>query len=60
MLPTLTEVIEHYNSGGKTHPNKSNLIRLLNLTQAEKEALEAFLNSLSDFEFVNDERWTED
>ncbi len=51
-FPDLTSVIEHYNAGGKDHPHKSSLIRPLNLSQAEKNALIAFLNSLTDEEFL--------
>ena len=54
---TLEEVIEHYNKGGENHRNKSNLVKPLNLTEAEKSELRAFLISLTDHEFVNDHRW---
>lgn len=47
-IATLAEVVEHYNSGGKPHPNKSGLIKPLNLTTQEKEDLVNFLLSLSD------------
>lgn len=50
---TLMEVVEHYNSGGKPHVNKSILVQPLELTNLEKDQLLAFLKSLSDFEFVN-------
>lgn len=58
-LSSLSEVIEHYNNGGKNHKHKSSLIRPLNLTESEKAELISFLNSLSDFEFVTDSRWKE-
>ncbi|MBK8373118.1 MAG: hypothetical protein IPL20_17590 [Saprospiraceae bacterium] len=32
-IATLQDVIEHYNSGGKSHVNKSNLIRPLGYVQ---------------------------
>lgn len=54
---TLEEVVGHYNSGGKAHPNKSGLIRPLHLTSKEKGELAAFLNSLTDWEFVSDGRF---
>lgn len=54
---SLKAVLEHYNSGGKNHPNKSEKIAALNLSPEQLEDLEAFLNSLSDFEFINDPRW---
>lgn len=47
-LATLEEVIEHYDSGGKAHPNKSGLLRPLNLTPQEKIDLVNFLKALSD------------
>lgn len=45
---TLEDVIEHYNSGGQPHPNKSGLIQPLNLTTQEKQDLINFLKSLTD------------
>ncbi len=47
-LATLEDVVEHYNSGGKLHPNKSGLIKPLNLTVQQKEDLVSFLKTLSD------------
>jgi cytochrome c peroxidase len=47
-LATLEAVIEHYNSGGQAHPNKSGLILPLNLTAQEKQDLVNFLKALSD------------
>lgn len=58
-LATLEGVIDHYNSGGVAHPNKSSLIKPLGLTNQEKEDLIAFLTSLTDYEFVNDVRFSE-
>lgn len=52
-LINLDQVIEHYNSGGQSHPNKSPLIRPLGLTENEKFALKSFLLTLSDEQFVN-------
>lgn len=49
---TLMEVIEHYNLGGKDHPNKSGLIQPLNLSPQEKKDLVAFLKSLTDIGFL--------
>lgn len=45
---TLEEVVEHYNSGGKAHPNKSGLLLPLNLTTQEKTDLVNFLKALTD------------
>jgi cytochrome c peroxidase len=47
-LPTLEAVVEHYNSGGQLHPNKSSLVRPLGLSAGEKADLVAFLHSLTD------------
>ena len=47
-LATLDDVVEHYNSGGKQHPNKSGLIQPLNLTVQQKDDLVSFLKTLSD------------
>lgn len=44
---TLSEVIEHYNSGGKSHASKSDLIKPLGLTEEEKKDLVGFLKSLT-------------
>lgn len=52
-LKTLEEVIEHYNKGGYQHPNKSDLIKPLFLSSKEKQELIAFLNSLTDYEFLS-------
>ncbi|HFA50201.1 MAG TPA: c-type cytochrome [Bacteroidetes bacterium] len=53
---TLEEVVEHYNSGVKNHPNlheelkAGNEAKHLNLTQGQKDALVAFLHTLTDTE----------
>lgn len=52
-LPTLKAVIEHYNSGGVNHKNKSTRLEPINLTDAEIEAMEAFLYTLTDFKFIS-------
>ena len=51
-LNTLEEVIEHYNQGGKNHPNKDEKIKPLNLNAKEKEDLLHFLEALTDQSFV--------
>lgn len=51
-IKTLKEVINHYNSGGQIHKNKSPFIKPLGLNEIEKEDLEAFLKSLTDIKFV--------
>ncbi|MBK8847390.1 MAG: cytochrome-c peroxidase [Bacteroidetes bacterium] len=47
-MATLKDVVEHYNSGGHPHPNKSGLILPLNLTVQEKQDLVNFLKALTD------------
>ncbi len=49
---TLEDVVEHYVSGGAMHPNKSELIAPMDLTEYEKEALVLFLKSLTDESFL--------
>lgn len=59
-VETLEEIIDLYSSGGFSHPNKSPLLSApINLSDQEKAQLLAFLRSLSDHSFVNDERWEE-
>ena len=59
-INSLMDVIEHYNTGGKPHVNKSELIRPLNLSENEKEDLLAFLHSLTDEKFINNKNYTND
>ena len=63
---TLREVIEHYNSGvqNSTALNPPLLlpdgqVRQLNLDETEKEALVAFLNTLTDEVMVQDEKFSD-
>ncbi len=62
---TLEEVVEFYNSGVQAHPNLDNRLiqngnpRRLNLTEAEKTAMVAFLNTLTDEEFLNDDKFSD-
>ncbi len=59
-LPTLDAVIDHYQTGGKAHPNKSTLIKPFQLTPQERSELLAFLHSLTDEQFVNDPAFRQD
>lgn len=45
---SLEEVIDHYNSGGKSSPNKNALIYPLHLTESQQNDLLAFLMTLTD------------
>lgn len=56
-IETLKGVIEHYNSGGVTHKNKSDLIKPLGLNNKEKKELIAFLQSLTDKDFIENEKF---
>lgn len=47
IFATLEEVVEFYDHGGEENPNKDPLLAALNLTEQEKAALVAFLDSLS-------------
>jgi cytochrome c peroxidase len=46
-LKTLIDVVNYYNTGGFYSPNKSDLVKPIELTDEEKQALVAFLNSLT-------------
>lgn len=52
-IATLEEVILHYESGGKSHPNKSDILQPLDLTASERNDLIEFFKSLTDETFVN-------
>jgi len=63
---TLEEVVEHYNSGIKAHPNlhfglrdfQTSQPKRLNLSNSEKQALVAFLRTLTDTKFAEDVRFS--
>lgn len=62
---TLAEVVEHYNSGVQAHPNLDNkfknedgTIKRLNMTSVEKQALVAFLHTLTDESLITDQRFS--
>jgi len=60
---TLEEVIDHYDSGGHPSstidPNMKFTIGGLSLTPQKKQQLLAFLHTLTDLEFVTDERFSD-
>ncbi len=63
---TLHQVVDHYNNGVQPHPNldimlrgANNQPRRLNLSVEEREALVAFLETLTDEEFINDVRFSD-
>ena len=51
-MESLVEVIDHYDTGGNNHMNKSEVLKPLNLTNIEKKDLLAFLESLTDQNFI--------
>ena len=59
----LNQVIEHYNSGVQNNPNldnrlrQGNVARRLNLTNEEKQSLVDFLLTLTDNNFITDEKY---
>ena len=56
---TLMEVVKHYSTGGAPHPNKNPTLKPLNLSTTEKEDLVAFLNSLTDRDFIENVNFRE-
>jgi cytochrome c peroxidase len=69
---TLDEVVEHYNSGIQANPNldsrltqsawgiaPSNAPVKMNMTDQQKKALVAFLNTFTDNQFVTDPRFSD-
>ncbi len=56
-LADLDAVLAHYDQGGKGHPLQDERIRPLNLSAQQKEDLKAFLSSLTDEQFIRDERY---
>ncbi len=56
---TLEDVISHYNSGGKNHTSKSNLIKPLALSPQEQQDLISFLNTLTDNQFIKNKNFKE-
>ena len=51
-LPTLEAVIDHYDRGGLPGPNVDPKIRPLHLSELDKQALVAFLHTLTDSTFA--------
>lgn len=62
---TLEEVVEHYNSGIQDHPQLANQLQQngqpeqLNLSQAEKDGLIAFMETLTDETFLTDPKFSD-
>lgn len=56
---TLLDVVNHYSEGVNRHPNTSGLAIRMQFTEAEKEAIVAFLRTLTDAELLNDPRYAD-
>lgn len=52
-MATLEEVVAHFNAGGSGHPNKSEYVKSLELTDSEQQDLVHFLMTLTDESFLN-------
>ncbi|MFY8026110.1 MAG: cytochrome-c peroxidase, partial [Sediminibacterium sp.] len=62
---TLEQVVDHYNSGVKAHPNLDNALKQpngspiqLNLTNTQKAALVAFMKTMSDPTIATNTKWS--
>jgi cytochrome c peroxidase len=63
----LDQVIDHYNRGIQPHPHLDKNLMVtggsapvrLNLTQEEKDALVAFLRTLTDVSFITDKKFSD-
>ncbi len=62
---TLAQVIDHYNTGVQNHPNLDNRLQQngqpvrMNLNGAERDALVAFLNTLTDNALISDSKFSD-
>ncbi len=55
-LESLDAVLEHYQSGGKAHPNKNKIIQPFQLTDLQTMQLKKFLFSLTDTSYMSEFR----
>lgn len=64
-LATIDDVLEHYSTGIKNHENLDPLLKYngepkqFNFTQEQKDALKAFFATLTDYELMNDVRFSD-
>jgi cytochrome c peroxidase len=56
-MSSLEEVVSFYNNGGGTRTTKDSRVKPLNLTKEEEHALVAFLKTLTDWNFVQNEKF---
>ena len=57
-LPTLNAVLDHYVRGGRKNPHQDARVRPFSLTAAERTELLAFLDSLTDRDFVENPQFS--
>ena len=60
-IKTLSEVLDHYAKGGRAHQNgvTDPLLQAFTITEQEKADIVAFLESLTDEEFITDPRFAD-
>jgi cytochrome c peroxidase len=58
-LPTLNDVLDHYVRGGHQNPRQDPRVRPFSLSEAERADLLAFLNSLTDRNFVENPEFSD-
>ena len=56
-MSSLEEVVSFYNSGGGTRETKDSRIKPLNLSKEEEAQLVSFLKTLTDWNFVQNEKF---
>ncbi len=56
-MSSLEEVVSFYNTGGGTRTTKDSRVKSLNLSKEEEHALVAFLKTLTDWNFVQNEKF---
>ena len=56
-MSSLEEVVSFYNTGGGTRITKDSRVNAMNLSKEEETALVAFLKTLTDWNFVQNERF---
>lgn len=58
---TLRDVLKHYSSGIQSHKNLDPFLpeKGVNLTASQRDAIEAFLHTLTDQEFINDPKFSD-
>jgi cytochrome c peroxidase len=58
-LATLEAVLDHYTRDVRNHPNLDGRSRRPNLSKGEKNALVAFLKTLTDQKFITDPKFSD-